>query len=257
MEQPAASPYDWRIATLAAILLAPLAYLLLLHDPIPQDPGYHMFADVRTCIGIPNFGNVASSIAFLLVGVAGTWWCWRNRDVPARGAWLVFFAGVALVFFGSAYYHWKPGNDTLVWDRLPMAVAFMGLFAALIGEHAGERLGRALLAPAVIVGAASVAWWHYSDDLRIYVWVQAAPLVAIPLLLALFPGRYTHRRYLLYGAACYALAKIAEHYDRETYALTSLLISGHTLKHLLAAGGPLCVYLMLRRRGVKIAPPGP
>lgn len=248
---------DRRIALLAAILLVPLAALMLLHGPIPQDPAYHIFADIRTCIGIPNFGNVASNMAFLLVGAAGAWWCWRSPDSGMRGAWMVFFFGVALVFFGSAYYHWKPDNDTLVWDRLPMTIAFMGLFAALVGEHAGERLGRGMLVPAVIVGMASVFWWYYSDDLRVYIWVQAAPLVAIPFLLALFPGRHTHRHYLLYGVAFYALAKVAEYYDRETYALTSLFVSGHSLKHLLAAGGPLFVYLMLRRRGVKIAPPGP
>jgi hypothetical protein len=78
--------------------------------------------------------------------------------------------------------------------------------------------------------------------------VQFAPLLAIPFVLAVFPGRYTHRHYLLYGVAFYALAKVAEYYDYGFYALSSNILSGHSLKHLLAAVAPFFVYLMLRRR---------
>lgn len=243
-------PFGWREAALIVLLIAPLAYLLLLHGgPIPQDPGYHVFADGRTCLGMRNFGNVASNIPFLLVGVAGLLWCYRNPGTGAMRSWTVFFLGLALVCFGSGYYHWAPDSESLVWDRLPMTFAFMGLFAALLGEHLGEKLERVLLVPAVVVGIASVLWWKYSDDLRVYVWVQFAPLLAIPYVLAAFPGRYTHRRYLLYGVAFYVLAKVAEYFDREIYALTSQILSGHSLKHLLAAAAAFFVYLMLLRRG--------
>jgi hypothetical protein len=237
-----------RIAWLVAIIIAPLLYLLLLHAPIPQDKGYHLFADVRTCLGIQNFGNVASNLAFLLMGAIGALWCNRNLKSGARLSWMVFFVGVALVFAGSGYYHATPNDDTLVWDRLPMTLAFMGLFAALMSEHLGAQFEKPVLIPALVIGVASVFWWRYTDDLRVYIWVQGAPLLAIPFILAMFPGRYTHRIYLLYGLAFYALAKVAEYYDRETYALTSLFVSGHSVKHLLAAMAPLFLYLMLRRR---------
>ena len=239
----------WREAALAALLLAPLLYLLLIHGaPIPQDQSYHNLADGRTWIGISNFGNVASNVLFLVVGVAGMLWCLRNALFGARTSWTVFFLGVALVFFGSAYYHLAPGDDTLVWDRLPMTVAFMGLFAALVAEHISGKIESPLLIAAVAIGIASVYWWKHSGDLRAYIWVQAAPLLAIPLVIALFPGRHTHRHYLLYGLVCYALGKLAEHQDREIFELTSNAISGHSLKHLLAATGVYCVYLMLKRR---------
>jgi Ceramidase len=240
--------FNRRVVWLAIVIVAPLAYLLLLHAPIPQDKGYHIFADVRTCLGIQNFGNVASNLAFLLVGVVGALWCARNLRTGARLSWIVFFTGVALVFVGSGYYHATPNDDTLVWDRLPMTLAFMGLFAALMSEHLGARFEQPVLIPALVIGVASVFWWRYTDDLRVYVWVQGAPLLAIPFILAMFPGRYSHRGYLLYGLAFYALAKVAEYYDKETYALTSLFISGHSVKHLLAAMAPLFLYLMLRRR---------
>jgi len=239
--------FNRRVVWLIIVVVAPLAYLLL-HAPIPQDKGYHIFADVRTCFGIKNFGNVASNLAFLAVGAIGAWWCARDLQTGARLSWSVFFVGVALVFAGSGYYHAMPNHDTLVWDRLPMTLAFMGLFAALVSEHLGAKFEKPVLIPALIIGVASVFWWRYTDDLRVYVWVQGAPLLAIPFILAMFKGRYSHRHYLLYGLAFYALAKVAEYYDKETYALTSMFVSGHSVKHLLAAMAPLFLYLMLRRR---------
>lgn len=237
-----------RVLWLALIVLAPLLYLVLFQAAIPQDKGYHVLADKRTCLGIRNFGDVVSNIAFLLVGVAGSLWSYRHLKSGARQSWLVFFGGVALVFFGSAYYHSTPNSDTLVWDRLPMTFAFMGLFAALLSEHLGGWLERPLLIPALVLGVASVLWWRYNDDLRLYIWVQAAPLLAIPFVLAMFTARYTHRLYLLFGLGFYVLAKVAERYDQAIFEATAQFVSGHSVKHVLAAGAPLMLLLMLRRR---------
>lgn len=237
-----------RTAALVLLVLGPLAWLMIGHgEPILQDRGYHVFADFRSCLGIPNFGNVASNALFLLSGVIGTLYAWRKRSGAWR-SWLVFFSGVALVFFGSAYYHGAPNDDTLVWDRLPMTIAFMGLFAALVSEHLGARHETRLLAAALAVGIFSVFWWQYSGDLRVYVWVQGAPLLAIPYVIAAFPGRYDRRHYLLYGVGLYALAKVAELLDHQVYAATGAAISGHSLKHLLAAAAVLCVLQMLKQR---------
>jgi ceramidase len=244
--------FGWREISLVAICLAMLA-LFLSRAPIPQDPAYHNFADRRIFCGIPNMFDVTSNLAFLVVGAAGVL-LWRaRRSAGFSVSWLVLFAGTALVFFGSAYYHWGPNNATLLWDRLPMTIGFMGLFVALISEHAGPRLERYLPVPAVAVGIASAVWWHFTDDLRWYLWVQFAPLVCIPFVLAVFPARYTHRAYFLYALGLYVLAKLAEIWDREIYALTGNLFSGHTLKHLLAAGGVLAIVVMLKKRAA-VAP---
>lgn len=241
-------PGPGRIAALLLLVLGPLVWLMIGHGaPILQDRDYHLFADARSCLGIANFGNVASNGLFLLTGMLGMVWSWRNRSGAWR-SWLVFFTGVALVFLGSAYYHSAPGDDTLVWDRLPMTVAFMGLFAALLGEHLDAKLELPLLVAALAVGIFSVFWWQYSGDLRIYIWVQGAPLLAIPYVIAAFPGRYDRRHYLLYGVALYAVAKTAELLDHEIYAATGALISGHSVKHLTAAFAVLCVLMMLKRR---------
>ena len=255
MEETLRPRFGWREAGLVLLIVAPLFYLLFVYGaPIPQDRGYHVFADARTCLGLQNFGNVVSNIAFLFVGAVGTLWCYRNPGTEAVRSWTAFFLGVALVFFGSGYYHYAPGDESLVWDRLPMTVAFMGLFAALLSEHLGKEFEHRLLIPAVMVGIASVVWWKVTDDLRVYIWVQLTPLLVIPYVIAVFPGRYTHRHYLLYGVSLYALAKVAEYYDHGIYALVSSAMSGHSLKHLVAAAAPYCVYLMLRRRGQSLTP---
>src|SRR5262245_66429760 len=72
--------------------------------PIPQDPGYHDFADQRSCLGVPNCLNVASNLPFLTVGLLGLRFLFRNSTtggsaflMPAerRPYWLLF-GGVAL-----------------------------------------------------------------------------------------------------------------------------------------------------------------
>jgi hypothetical protein len=238
----------WREWTLCLVSLALLAAIMTVAGPISQDVTYHQFADRRAVLGVPNFFNVASNITFLLVGVAGAAFCLGRQVSGAVVAWTVLFLGAAMVSIGSGYYHWAPDNAALVWDRLPMTVGFMGLFVALLSEHVSKKLERVMLIPALAVGAASVAWWRYADDLRLYVWVQFMPLVILPLVVALFPGQYNYRRFLLYGLGCYLLAKLAEYFDHGIFALTGGTLSGHSLKHLLAALGLLFVYLMLWRR---------
>src|SRR5712664_1732115 len=114
-----------------AIGMAVLAGVLFL-PPVHQDPSYHSFADQRELWGVPNFWNVVSNLPFLLVGFLGIWLVQDKTTaslsfiVPTeRWPFLILFAGVGLTAFGSAYYHWQPTNDRLVWDRLPMAVSFM------------------------------------------------------------------------------------------------------------------------------------
>src|SRR5512147_349874 len=147
----------WRHALLLVVVAGSLAFMLS-RQPFGQDPNYHYFADRRAFFGVPNFFDVISNIPFLLVGMAGISFCRENRLMTLRSAWLTFFTGVAIVSAGSAYYHGNPTNETLVWDRLPMTIGFMGLFVALLVEYVNARLGRFLLAPAILVGLSSVLY---------------------------------------------------------------------------------------------------
>jgi hypothetical protein len=207
---------------------------------VPQDPAFHLFADQRSLWGIPNFANVASNLPFLVVGVIGLSRVARAR-VPAIG-WIygVLFIGVLLTGLGSAYYHWHPDNDRLVWDRIPMTIVFMSLLAATFAELLDRRVGFGLLFPLVGVGVGSVLYWHWTEvrghgDLRWYGLVQFYPMLLIPLLLWLYwsPAQKVAIRSLMWVVVWYALAKALEAEDRPMYA--GFGISGHTLKHLAAA----------------------
>jgi hypothetical protein len=237
----------WRAGALVLVLLLLLGGLMA-GGPIAQDLAYHRFADQRLLLGVPNLLDVASNLPFLMVGTLGLALCATRRRPKALASWVTLFIGTTLVSIGSAYYHWSPDSATLVWDRLPMTLGFTGLFVALVSEQIDEDLERYLLVPALAVGLASVLWWTATDDLRLYYWVQLAPLVSIPLLLVLFPARYTHRHYLAYALGLYVLAKVAEVGDTRIFENTGHLLSGHTLKHLLAAFALVAILLMLWRR---------
>lgn len=245
-----------RLNLLLALTL-PVLVLTFLEPPIAQDPSYHNFADQRLIWGVPNFFNVTSNAPFLIFGVMGLLFLWRLRrtggwpafvDLVERRPYLVFFIGVAVTSFGSAYYHLDPNNTHLVWDRLPMTFGFMSIFAAVIMERIDRDAGLRLLWPLVAMGIASVGYWYWSElhlqgDLRFYVDVQFYPLMAIPLLVALFPSRYTKGEQVYTIILIYALAKAFELLDKPVYQLLGGVISGHTIKHLVAA---LATYWAMR-----------
>jgi hypothetical protein len=136
----------------------------------------------------------------------------------------------------------------LFWDRLPIAVAFMGLFAAVLGERIGPLAGREMLVPLIVFGTASVIYWRVTDDLRPYAVAQFFPLLAIPLLLILFPARFTGAGALIAAIACYVAAKAFEEFDAAIYDVLGGVVSGHVLKHLAAAIGAWIVVRMLKHR---------
>ena len=217
-------PERWLLAA------AVLAVGFMIAGPaISQDPDYHHFADGRTFFGVPNFCNVISNLAFLPIGIAGLL---RNRSAWAR----ILFTGIALVTFGSGYYHWAPSDDTLFWDRLPMTLVFMGLTAHAIGLWAGELWEPRLLLPLTLLGAASVVWWRVTGDLRPYAVAQFGPA------LVLIPAAVSVARVRGLGPAAwfYVLAKFAEAGDSWLYLHAPF--SGHTLKHLLAALAAYWIY---------------
>jgi hypothetical protein len=223
------------------LTVASLSGLLLL-PPIAQDLSYHQFADQRTLLGMPNFWNVVSNVPFIAVGAVGLR---RFHHDPAT---IMLFLGILLTGFGSSYYHWNPNDGTLFWDRLPMTLCFMAILAAAVGERVNAKAEAALLWPLLAIGVFSLLLWHWTGDLRLYVWVQFFPCLALPLLFLLFPPKYTGTFYWFIAAALYALAKLLEFYDGAIYSDGSVL-SGHTLKHLAAAAACFAVlrYFQTRR----------
>jgi hypothetical protein len=245
---------DARTAKIGLVVVVALAGVVtsLLLPPLAQPQSYHHFADGRRMLGIPNFLNVISNAPFAVLGLMGLRFVARKRQADAglgfaqgseRIPFAVFFAGAFLTCFGSGYYHWAPSDATLAWDRLPMTLAFMGLLAAVVAERIDLRAGLWLLGPLVLAGAASVWWWRRSGNLWPYACAQFFSIVLIALLMMLFPRRYNRPGDLIWVTGFYVAAKVFEALDAQVFALTGNFVSGHTLKHLVAA---LAVYWILR-----------
>jgi len=220
---------------------------VLLQDPIAQSLEYHDFADNRTLLSVPNFFNVLSNIPFIIVGLMGLYSLYVSKKMTkldeVKVGYCCLFLGLLLIGFGSGYYHLWPNNQTLVWDRLPMTLAFMALIAIIIAEYLSVELGKRLLYPLLIIGGASVLYWHFTEsigagDLRLYILVQFLPLIAIPLILLLMKPTFTHGNRYWWLLASYIIAKVFEHFDQFIFTLLTA-VSGHTLKHLIAALGML------------------
>ena len=251
---------SWRHWILLAVVLAIIAGALLF-PRIPQDPAYHNFGDHRSLLGIPNFFDVASNLFFLFVGLAGIYFVYATplgdrspfSDSVNRWSYFIFFVAVGSTAIGSGYYHLHPDNETLVWDRLLMAIGFLALLAAILCERViFQNMLRHLLFLLPVAGAATVFYWqaterHGNGDLRPYAVAQLGTLVAILLVLTLFRPTFTRGADFYVALAFYGLAKILEAADRPIFSAGGLL-SGHSLKHVAAAVSTYWILRMLRLR---------
>lgn len=220
-----------------AALAAALGALLL--PPIPQDPGYHAFADGRALAGLPNALDVLSNLPLVVLGAMGLARCLRKGEGDPGRIKALFFATVLLTGIGSSLYHLRPDNDSIVLDRLPLSIMSVALFGAMLAERVSLRAGKWLAWGAVIAGPASVGYWRSGElrgagDLRPYGYLQFVPVLLIVLLLILRPEGGIPAGRFAQAFGWYAAARAAELLDAPVLAWTGV-VSGHTLKHLLAA----------------------
>lgn len=245
-------PLRNRLPLLVTVILSGAA---LWHGPIAQLSNYHDFADQQIVLGIPHFADVVSNLGFALLAAWGCLQLAPSRRHPGiADGWAgyrLFLIGLFLTGIGSSYYHLDPDNARLVWDRMPIALACVGLLAGVWGDTRHQQSAR-LTAWLALAAVLSVAWWHFTEqagagDLRPYLLLQALPLVLIPLWQWTCDMPRVER--LAFGGALllYVIAKLAELND---HAIATALgaPTGHTLKHLLATGAAALVVARLARR---------
>lgn len=233
-----------RIAILGLLTIAAFASLLFT-NPIAQDIAYHNFADIKNLYGLQNFWNVWSNLPFVIAGLIGLLRYPRLSYKESSVGYLVICVAIIFVGFGSAYYHADPSNQTLLWDRLPITIAFMALFSMLISERVLHKSRNILLFSLVTFGIGSALYWAWTEslgrgDLRLYALVQFLPIALIPLILLMFPKHYLDDKKLFLAFGFYIAAKLFEHFDSQIFTMLNV-ISGHSIKHILAAAAVLCV----------------
>lgn len=240
------------------LLIVAVAGFALLLPPIPQPLQYHRFADQSVCFGVAHCFDTTTNALFVLAGLAGLRFlsgeAGRRAFTDLREAipYRLFFMAAILVGFGSGYYHLAPDNSRLVWDRAAISLALMSWLAAIICERVSLVGGLRLLLPLFVAGLGSVVYWGWSEmrgngDLRAYGLMQLYPMLLIPLLMRLYPPRYSGDKDILIVMGLYLLALLCDLLDRPIATLTGA-VSGHTAKHAIAALAMYWVVVRLKRR---------
>lgn len=241
---------------LLAATIAALTWLLV--SPVPQPPQYHDFADWHVSFGINYSYDTFSNILFILAGLAGLRFLHDAKNRPKfieqheALPYRLFFAAAILIGLGSGYYHLAPDNGRLLWDRAAISLAMASWFSAILCERVSISAGLRLLPLLYAAGLGSVVYWGWSEmngngDLRAYGLIQLYPMLLIPLLLWLYPARYSGDRHILIVIVLYVLALACDFMDHAIASLSGL-VSGHTMKHMIAALAVYWVLLGLRLR---------
>ncbi len=230
---------------LIAILL--LLIVALFGPDVAQPVHQHDFADQRYFGYLPCAGDVLSNLPFALWGIAGLLTLRHFKlDQSTKGLSALFFVGLIITACASSWYHLQPDNAGLVIDRLGMTFAFAGLLGLAAAVRTSLRAGVVLSALVLALGALSVWSWTWTGNLLPWVVLQFGGMVLILWLGTRQPlkGSLAIRWGLV--MLIYAVAKVLELADHAVYDLTSQLISGHSLKHIVASFAAWPVFVSLR-----------
>lgn len=201
----------------------------------------HPFVDARSWCGIPNTLDVLSNLPFLLVGLWGGWRVCRilPRLSPTRKPALLCFAGLVLTWAGSSVYHWHPVPETLVLDRLGMAVTFAGVLGWAVAERLQVLWATRFALGVMLAGGVSAALPVWGGQVMPWAVLQfgGLALLVAHAVLTLREGScgWTFKSPWLALVGFYVLAKWLEMQDEQFFVWTHQLVAGHTLKHLAAA----------------------
>ena len=218
--------------------------------PIAQDAAYHAFADQRAILGVPRGADVLSSLAFLAVALAAI----ARLASPARprfsrsteaSLWMLA-TGLALTAVGSAAYHLDPRDATLAWDRMPMTIAFAGVFGIAVSQRVSGRIAGWTMPLVALLGVASVFYWRASGNLAPYVVLQFGGALALVVFAMLVPRRSDPFPWW-WVIGWYAIAKAFESADAAVFAMTGGHVAGHAIKHLAAAAAGAAAMMPLWR----------
>ena len=222
-------------------------------QPLAQDLHYHSFANDNSVFGIANGWNVLSNIGFILCGIFGFQLIVKH-NIKSIIIWALFI-GIFLTGLGSAYYHYHPNNQTLVWDRLPMTIVFTAFFAQLYSWYFSEKTAFYIWIASLVIGIFSVSYWQYTEsigkgDLRLYAIVQFLPMLLILAILFIHSNKNSFLwKPLSMVIIWYIIAKFLEHYDQELFILTNTL-SGHPFKHIAASIATFYIVLMVKKQAI-------
>jgi hypothetical protein len=228
------------------LIAACLGLLIAIFGPsVAQPAHYHAFADQRVLLGLPLAMDVLSNLPF---AIAAVWGLLASHRSPSLANSLgdksqaalaalsaLFFGGLLVTAICSGYYHLQPDNPTLAIDRLGMVIAFAGLLGVAVADRVSSRAGIATAGLVLATGPLTVGIWADSGNLLPWVLLQGGGMLLIALLAVCRPLKDSWGLHLLPVVIVYAAAKLFEVGDHQVFEWTHGMISGHSLKHIVAA----------------------
>ena len=240
----------FKLKNLEMMLLAAvlgLGALAVLGPAITQPAHQHVFADQRMWAGIPFAMDVLSNLSFALWGLAGGLSLFgllkratldtehaaqQAAEHPLAG---LFFTGLVLTTAASSWYHLGPSDAGLGVDRLGMVVAFAGLIGLAVAGRISHKAGAWMAVVVLLLGPMSVWFWLVSGNVLPWLVIQFGGMGLMVWMAALKPLPATLAVRWSLVVAVYVIAKLLEMADHQVYELTSHVISGHSLKHVVAS----------------------
>ena len=240
-------------------LLGALAFACL-GPAVAQHDHYHAFADQRTWLGVPCAMDVLSNLPFAIAALWGLLALYRSPSVSEslsaqaqRALAALFFAGLLITAVCSGYYHLLPDNPSLVIDRLGMVIAFAGLLGVAVADRVSSHAGIATAAFVLAAGPLTVGIWADSGNLLPWVLLQGGGMLLIAVLAVGQPLKGVWGLQLLPVVIFYTLAKLFELGDHQVFEWTDGMISGHSLKHIVAAFAAWPVIAAIYRQRIRPA----
>jgi hypothetical protein len=214
--------------------------------------GGNHFVDSREFFGVPNAADVLSNLPFAIFGIWGLLLQANihktSHPYVGRESFVLtlFFIGLIFTAMGSMLYHLAPSDNSLLWDRAGMAFAFAGMLGVAGSERVSARCGIWLGLASLLIGALALLVWSTTSDVLPWMLLQFGSMILI-LVLAITRKNPKGLGVSLYVIITfYAIAKIFEANDHGLYEATGHVVSGHTLKHLVASLAALPVIRVLK-----------
>lgn len=228
-----------RPETVLVFAMAALSLLALFAPAIGQPGDYHQFADQRGLPGLPMALDVLSNLPFALAAAAGWIVLWR---IPAgaitrvqRAMAGLFFTGLLLTAAGSAWYHLAPDHAGLAIDRCAMGVAFAGLTGLAAAGRVSERAGAWVGGTVLLLGPMAAHTAFATGNVLPWAVLQFGGMALVALLALRQPRDAALSIRWGLVLLTYAVAKLLEINDQAVFGVTGQWVSGHTLKHAVAA----------------------
>jgi hypothetical protein len=216
-----------------------LALVALFGHAVGQPSNYHDFADGRFLWGLPFAMDVLSNVPFAIAGCAGLWCLLatppRSIGNVQRAMTLLFCVGLLLTALASSWYHWQPDDAGLAIDRSGMAIAFAGLLGLAVAGRISERAGAVVGLGVLLLAPLCIKVWSNTGNVLPWAVLQFGGMGLVIWIASLRP---------LYSALnvrwglvilAYAAAKLLELNDGAIFEFTGHVVSGHTLKHVVAS----------------------